>query len=313
MKGQPVVSVVVPAYNEEAVLAECHRRLSEVMRSTKTDYEILFVDDGSVDSTPALLKAFASRDKRVRAVVLSRNFGHQAALSAGIDFARGDAVVTMDADLQDPPELIPDLIARWREGAAVVQTRRTRRLGDGFLKKATGFLHYRMIRGVASVPLGVDEGDFRLLDRKVCDVLRGMPERDRYLRGLVAWAGFPRATVAYVRQARSAGRSHYRLSRMARLALDGLVSFSFAPLRGACALGLAGFIAGLGLLVFDMVRRSSSAGSREPWLLVIAVLLLCTGVVLAAIGAMGEYVGRIYQEVKNRPLYVVRETHGRAH
>ena len=310
MEGSPSISVVVPVYNEEAVLNECHKRISKAMLSIGLEYEILFVDDGSTDRTPGLLEVISAGDSRVRAVLLSRNFGHQAALSAGIDFAKGDAVVTLDADLQDPPELIPQLVERWRAGAAIVQARRTGRRGDGIFKRATSFLHYRLLKGMADVPLGIDEGDFRLLDRRVCDVLRRLPERDRYLRGLVAWAGFAHATVPYIRQPRHAGRSHYRLSRMVGLALDGIFSFSFAPLRAAGAIGLAGTIAGLALLAVLLARGLASETASEAWPYVVALLLFCNGITLLALGILGEYVGRIYREVKDRPLYIVRSMIG---
>ena len=294
-RGRPLISVVVPARDEAAVLPEFHRRLRAVLSAMPLRAEVVYVDDGSVDGTWELLAGLAAREARVLALRLSRSFGHQAALSAGIDRADGDAVVTIDADLQDPPELIPELVARWRDGFAVVHARRIRRRGEGVAKRATSWLFHRLLRLVADVPVRVDVADFRLLDRAACDVLRAMPERHRYLRGMAVWAGFPQADVPYERMPRAAGRTKYRLRGMAALGLDAIVSFSRAPLRLAGWLGAAVVPASLVLLLIGALEAP------------LALLALLDGVVLLLLAVLGAYVARIGDEAKARPRYVVRE------
>ena len=262
MNRRQLLSVVVPARDEAAVLPEFHTRLSAVLSGLNMRTEIVYVDDGSTDGTWEFLAGLVERDARVRAVRLSRSYGHQAALSAGIDRASGDAVVTIDADLQDPPELIPELVVKWREGFAVVHARRTRRLGEGWAKRAASFLFHRLLRLIADVPILVDTADFRLLDRSACEVLRRMPERHRYLRGLAVWAGFPQAEVRYARQPRQAGRTKYRLRNMLSLGLDAIVSFSRVPLKIAAWLGAAVVPLSLALLVVGLVRDVLSRSGR---------------------------------------------------
>lgn len=313
MSRPPLVSVVVPARDEAAVLGEFHRRLSAVLSGMSVRAEVIYVDDGSTDGTWELVSGLASRrggpgGTRVRAVRLSRSFGHQAALSAGIDRARGDAVVTIDADLQDPPELIPELVARWREGFAVVHARRTRRLGEGWTKRAASWLFHRLLRLVADVPVRVDVADYRLLDRSACDVLRRMPERHRYLRGMAVWTGLPQAEVPYERQARPAGRTKYRLRSMTALAADAITSFSRVPFAIAGWLGAAVLPAGLALLAIGIARAASV--SVRAWPIAVALLVLLDGVVLLLLAALGAYVARAGDEARARPLYVVREEAG---
>ena len=305
----PLLSVVVPARDEVAVLPEFHRRLSGVLSGMEVRTEVVYVDDGSDDATWRFLAGLAARDARVRAIRLSRPFGHQAALSAGIDRSSGDAVVTIDADLQDPPELIPELVAKWREGFAVVHARRTRRRGEGWAKRAASFAFHRLLRLVADVPIRVDVADFRLLDRSACDVLRTMPERRRYLRGMAVWVGFPQAEVRYERTARAAGRTKYRLRSMISLGLDAIVSFSRVPLGIAAWLGAAMVPLSLALLVVGIVRAAS--GGSDRWLIPVALLALLDGVVLLLLGVLGAYVARVGDEARARPLYVVREETGR--
>ncbi len=271
--------------------------------------EWLVVDDGSSDGSLDLLRALAGADRAVRVVCLSRTFGHQAALSAGIDHAEGDAVVTMDADLQDPPELIPEMLERWRGGAMVVCTRRTARRGEGVAKRASAFLFGRLLRRMATVPIPPDVADFRLMDRRVCDVLRRMPERRRYLRGMVAWTGFSQVEVRFERQPRAAGVPKYRLGNMLRLAFDAMSSFARAPLRTAVVLGIAVLVCGGAYLLATTLRRPDAVDAPY-WPLALTALFVLGGVILVALGLLGAYVARVADEVRKRPLYVVRELIG---
>jgi glycosyltransferase involved in cell wall biosynthesis len=306
---RPFLSVVVPGRDEAAVLPEFHKRLVTVLSGMDARAEVVYVDDGSTDGTWEFLTGLVKRDARVRAVRLSRSFGHQAALSAGIDRASGDAVVTIDADLQDPPELIPELVVKWREGFAVVHARRTRRLGEGWAKRGASFLFHRLLRLIADVPIIVDTADFRLLDRSACEVLRRMPERHRYLRGLAVWAGFPQAEVRYARQPRKAGRAKYRFGNMISLGLDAIVSFSRVPLKIATWLGVVVVPLSLALLVVGLVRTSSVR--TGGWITPVALLALLDGIVLLLLGVLGAYVARVGDEARARPLYVVREEAGK--
>ncbi|HEX6984151.1 MAG TPA: glycosyltransferase family 2 protein [Planctomycetaceae bacterium] len=306
----PLLSVVVPCFNEQEVLRETHRRLSAALRGLRVDYEIVYVDDGSRDETPAILRELQSSDGRVRVVRFSRNFGHQVAVTAGMDHAAGDAVVLIDADLQDPPEVIADLLARWRDGYDVAYGRRTEREGETAFKRATASLFYRVLRALTPVDIPSDTGDFRLMDRAVVEALRRMPEQDRFVRGMVSWVGFRQTAVPYRREARFAGVSKYPVRRMLRLASDAIVSFSPLPLRLASYAGLATIAAGLlataAVLGFAAATRSLPTAAAVG----LAVALVLGGVQLSAIGLLGEYVSRIYRQVQGRPLYVVRETSG---
>ena len=265
MKQALRYSVVVPVYNEQEVLPEFHWELAVVMRALGEPYEIIYVDDGSQDRSLEILRSLAASDPAVRGVRLSRNFGHQIALSAGLGLAEGQAVITLDADLQDPPALIPEMIARWREGAEVVLARRRSRKGEGLLKRATSFLFYRVLRRFSGLPLPLDAGDFRLLDRQACLWLRELPERHRYLRGLIGWAGFRQAEVPFDRQPRRAGRSKYPPGRMLGLALDGLTSFSIAPLRAAAGLGALVTAGGLICLLYVLYRKLIAGATVAGW------------------------------------------------
>ena len=305
-----LLSVVVPCYNEQDVLCETHRRLTAALTGLPIDYEIVYVDDGSQDRTARLLREIQAADRHVRVLRFSRNFGHQIAATAGMERAAGDAIVLIDADLQDPPELIADLVDRWREGYEVAYAQRTEREGETAFKRASASLFYRLLRSLTPVDIPPDTGDFRLMDRRVVEALRQMPEQDRFLRGMVSWVGFRQIAVPYRRDARFAGVSKYPLRRMLRLAADAIVSFSLMPLRFASCAGLATLAVGLltalaviGLAVFG--RASLSTGS----LALIAVLVL-SGVQLLSVGLLGEYVSRIYRQVQGRPLYIVREALG---
>jgi dolichol-phosphate mannosyltransferase len=299
-----MLSVVAPVFNEEKVLAEFHRRVTDALSGV--DYELIMVDDGSSDSSPALLREIAGSDRRVRVIELSRNFGHQAALSAGIDHARGEAVASIDSDLQDPPELLPEMVARWRAGAEVVYAVRRSREGEGRFKLASANGFYRVFSRLARMDPDATSGDFRLLDRRAVDVLKAMPERNRFLRGMTVWVGFTQTAVPYDRDARHAGETKYTLRRMVRFSIDAITSFSNVPLQLATLLGFTfSFVAFLGIPVAIGFRI---AGQFVPGVasILLAVLLL-GGIQLITLGIVGEYIGRIYEEVKGRPLYVVRE------
>ena len=304
---RPVYSFVVPVYNEEETLEELYRRLSAVAQQLDGPAEVVFVDDASSDGSQRILQSFLARDPRVRTVRLARNFGHQVAISAGIDHARGDAVVIMDADLQDPPEVVPKLVERWREGYDVVYGVRERRQGDTWFKRVTASLFYRLLHSFAETDVPVDAGDFRLIDRKVADAFRALPERHRYVRGLFAWLGFRQIGVPFARDPRFAGEPKYSYRASLRLAIDGIVSFSTAPLRFAlvfgCVVALATFVVG----IFALVTRIAGFYSLPGWASILVVVSFVGGVQLVLTSAVGLYVGRMYDEVKARPLYVVED------
>jgi polyisoprenyl-phosphate glycosyltransferase len=306
----PTYSIVIPVLNEEGVLAELHRRLSKVSEDLDGECEFLFVDDGSTDSSRELLLGLREQDPRVKLAFLSRNFGHQLAITAGIDLARGDAVVVIDSDLQDPPEVIAEFAARWREGHEVVYGVRSERKGESGFKLRTAHLFYRLLNRASDVELPLDAGDFRLLDRRVADVIRGMREPNRYLRGLVAWAGFRQIGVPYERDPRFAGETKYSLRSMLSFAADGLLGFSIAPLRLALGLGFvisalafAGGLVAIGLKIAGVY-------TIPGWASVTVLLSFFTGFQLLVAGAVGEYVGRIYEQGKGRPLYLISDAHG---
>jgi len=306
-----LLSIVVPCYNEEAVLGELHRRLASVLEQVGDSVgEIVYVDDGSSDQTPQLLRQLQENYPRVRVVSLSRNFGHQIAVTAGLEHSSGDAVVIIDADLQDPPEVIHEMIARWRDGYQVVYGLRAKRDGETTFKLWTAKIFYRLINRVAEVEIPLDVGDFRLMDRQVVDVLLAMPERDRFLRGMVSWIGFKQVAVIYDRAARHAGETKYPLIRMLRFAVDSVISFSFAPLRLAIWVGFAAIAAAIAGIVYALVIRIYTTTWVRGWASIFTAVLFLGGVQLITLGIVGEYVGRIYAEVKLRPLYVVRERLG---
>ncbi|MCD6507703.1 glycosyltransferase family 2 protein [Candidatus Poribacteria bacterium] len=304
-----MISVVVPIYNEEEVLLELYRRLKRVMEGIGEPYEIIFVNDGSEDRSLQVMMELRERDARVKIVDLSRNFGHQIAITAGMDYSCGDGVIVMDGDLQDPPEVIEELVRVWREGYDVVHAVRVARRGEGFFKRFTARGYYRLIGMISEVDIPREVGDFRLLSRRVVDEVRGMRERSRFIRGLVRWVGFRQGEIYYEREERFAGESKYTLRRMVRFALDGVTSFSRVPLEvplyvGLCVSGLS-FLCILVLMVLGFLR-----GALWGYGLILASMLFLGGVELVFIGILGEYVGRIYEEVKGRPLYVVREAVG---
>ena len=306
-----LLSIVVPCYNEEAVLSELHSRLTSVLEQLAgSDGEIVYVDDGSSDQTHELLRQLQLTEPLVRVVSLSRNFGHQIAVTAGLEHSSGDAVVIIDADLQDPPEVIHEMIARWRDGYHVVYGMRAKRDGETTFKLWTAKVFYRLINRLSEVDIPLDVGDFRLMDRQVVDALLAMPERDRFLRGMVSWIGFKQVAVIYDRAARHAGETKYPLVRMLRFAVDSVISFSFAPLRLAIWVGFAAIAAAVAGIVYALVIRIYTTTWVRGWTSIFTAVLFLGGVQLITLGIVGEYVGRIYAEVKLRPLYVVRERLG---
>jgi dolichol-phosphate mannosyltransferase len=303
----PVYSIVAPVYNEICCLDELYQRLAEVMDHADGEWELVLVDDGSTDGSTEKIRELARQDKRVRPVIFARNFGHQIAVTAGFDYSRGDAVIIIDADLQDPPEVILELIQKWREGYEVVYAQRSEREGETFFKRVTASLFYRTIYRITDVKIPLDTGDFRLLDRKVVNVMNSMRERHRFLRGMSAWVGFRSVGVPYKRAARFAGSTKYPFKKMLKLALTAVTSFSYVPLQIAMWVGFIS--AGAAILAIPVVIVLRLIGSQFFFgqaTTLIAVLFL-GGVQLISLGILGEYVGRIYDEVKGRPLYIVSE------
>ncbi len=311
MTSPQALSVVVPCYNEEGNLEELYHRISAVCREMcGDDWELILVDDGSRDDTWKGIKALSSGDFRVVGVKLSRNFGHQTALSAGLELARGARILVLDADLQDPPELLPEMMRLMDQGADVVYGRRRARYGEGPFKKTTAGLFYRLFNRLSDVPIPANVGDFRLMNRTVANHLVAMPERHRFLRGMTSWVGFNQASLGYERQGRKTGTSKYPLRSMVSLAIDALTSFSIRPLRMASLLGMSfGALAVLGIL-YAMVSWITG-NVVQGWTSVIIVVLILGSVQLFVLGIMGEYLGRLYIESKQRPLYLVQEVVGR--
>ncbi len=305
----PLISVVVPCYNEQAVIETTHKRLSKVMEKEAVDFEVIYVDDGSQDRTLDLLYKLHDQDSRVQIVSLSRNYGHQVAITAGTDYARGDAVVVIDADLQDPPEVIPRMIEKWREGVDVVYGKRKQREGEGAFKRWTAKAFYRFINWISSVKIPLDTGDFRLMDRRAVEAFLEMPERDRFVRGMISWLGFDQEPVEYERAPRHAGETKYPLSEMVEFATDGILSFSTAPLKIATWAGfLASGFSVIGI-IYALALRLFTSVWVPGWTALFISILFLGGLQLISLGIIGEYVGRIYGETKRRPLYFVQEHH----
>ncbi len=305
---QPVaeLSVVIPVYNEADNLPELHRRLTNVLTLVGSPYEIVFVDDGSHDESLAILREMARSDERVVLVELARNFGHQVAISAGLDYARGAGIIVMDADLQDPPEVLPQFIAKWREGHDVVYAIRAERK-EGLIKRSAYAAFYRLLQRVAQIDIPLDAGDFCIMDRRVVDVLAGMPERNRFVRGIRSWVGLDQVGLAYERHARHAGKPKYTFSRLIYLALDGLVSFSILPLRIITVMGFVVSAISILLAIIYTIQKLTIGLSPPGFATLTVAIFFLTGIQLITLGVIGEYIGRIFDEVKRRPLYVVRQ------
>ena len=316
-KEMKLLSVVIPCFNEELVLRATHERLSRAVSAIEGfEYELIFVDDGSRDQTFEILAEIQSHDPHTRVLKLSRNFGHQIAVTAGLEAATGNVIAVIDADLQDPPEVINEMIELWRQGNHVVYGSRTTRVGESRFKLITAKAFYRIINRFSDTSIPVDTGDFRLMDRSVVDVLLAMPERGRFLRGMVSWVGFRQVALPYERDARHAGRTKYSLLRMIQFAMDGIFSFSVLPLRFATLTGMVAIclaIGGIVLAVIVRVLRLYDLQLGRGWASLFVAVLFMGGVQLLTLGVMGEYLGRIYTEVKRRPLYAVEERLGFAH
>jgi len=307
---KPIYSVVIPAYNEEEVIRESYKRLTAVMESMQESYELIFVSDGSRDRTDHIIAEIVREDTRVRLISFTRNFGHMPAITAGMEYAKGSAIIIIDADLQDPPEVLPDMAALWKEGYDVVYGKRKERKGESFFKEWSAKLFYRFINSMVPIDLPVDTGEFRLIDRKVCDAVNRLGEKHRYMRGLVSWVGFRQVAYEYVRVERFAGVTKYPLRKMLSFAMDAITAFSYKPLKLATSLGftisLFSFIYMLIILWQWLFTDTTITG----WASTVSLILFTQGIVLMILGLMGEYIGRIFEEIKNRPVYIVREVLG---
>ncbi|MEI7832382.1 MAG: glycosyltransferase family 2 protein [bacterium] len=303
-------SVVVAVFNEEEVLPHFYDRLTRVLDTLDGSSEIIFINDGSSDQSPLILHELHRRDPRVKVIHFARNFGHEIAVIAGLDYASGEATIIMDADLQDPPEVIPDLAAKWREGYEVVYAQRAGRAGETGFKKITAAWYYRLMRAVTSIDLPVDTGNFRLMGRRALKAVTSMRERHRFLRGMVCWVGFRQAGVSYERAARAAGETKYPLRKMVKLAKDGIYSFSRVPLELASYLGFVIAVFAFLMLIWVFVDKMLSHNVVPGWASTMSAILFLGAVQLICLGIIGDYLGRIYDEVRGRPLYIVDEVEG---
>lgn len=302
------LSVIVPLFNEELVIREMHSRLSKLLTEGNLDYEIILVDDGSKDRTLDFARAICQADKRSKLISFSRNFGHQIAISAGMDKAAGQVIAIIDADLQDPPEVILEMIEKWKEGNHVVYGVRKKRNGESVFKRLTAAVFYRVLKAMTPVEIPVDTGDFRLIDRRVADQLSEMRERTRFVRGMVSWVGFKQCKVEYVRDARFAGETKYPFLKMLKFATDGILSFSQVPLKFSSALGFLCSTFSFLLILYGLIIKYLLPNKVIPgWASIFVAILFIGGVQLMCVGILGEYLGRIYEEIKGRPLYIINE------
>jgi len=302
---RPTLTLVLPIYDEEEVIPILHDRLQGFLGTLGVDTEVLFVNDGSKDRSLPLLRELATKDARYKVLSFSRNFGHQSAITAGVDYARGKAVVVMDADLQDPPEVVVEMLARWREGYDVVYGKRRSRAGETWFKLVTAKYFYRVFRAMIPIEVPLDAGDFRLMSRPVVLTLRSLRETHRFVRGMVAWVGFRQVAVLYDRPGRAAGETKYPLRKMVRFAIDGITSFSVLPLRFATYLGMFISVASVGYAAWALFDKVVLHATVQGWTTTVVLVALLSSVQLLMIGILGEYVGRIYEQVKLRPLYIV--------
>jgi dolichol-phosphate mannosyltransferase len=303
--GNIKLSVVVPMYFEEAVARECHARLSAAVDGF--DYEIIYVNDGSADQTLPILKEIAGEDSRVKVISFSRNFGHQAAVTAGVKHASGQCIAIIDADLQDPPELIPEMVELWKQGYEVVYAKRKKRKGESFFKRMTAKAFYRLLSTLTDTNIPTDTGDFRLIDRKVANAFNTMGEHSRFIRGMVAWLGFKQTPIEYVRDERYAGETKYPLRKMLKLAFDGIMSFSVKPIKMVTNLGAITLLFSLGIIIYVLVSKFTGNALSAGWASTMIVITMLSGVQLISLGVVGGYISRIYEESRNRPIYLVSE------
>jgi glycosyltransferase involved in cell wall biosynthesis len=302
------ISVVIPVYNEEGGLPELYKRLTAALKQISNNYELIFVNDGSKDKTPELLVELSKNDKRVKYISFSRNFGHQVAISSGLDFAKGNAVVIIDGDLQDPPELIPELYKKYKEGFKVVYAKRKSRKGETLFKKATANIFYRLLKRITSIDIPLDTGDFRLIDKKVVEQLKVMPEKSKFLRGQIAWLGFKQTFVEFERDARKYGSTDFTTKKMFRFAMDGITGFSDFPLRLASWLGLIVSSFAFIVILYALYTKFILKGGISGWTSTIISAMFIGGIQLLTIGIIGEYINRINTETRNRPLYIIEDS-----
>lgn len=300
-----LISIVVPMYYEELVAEECYRRLTKALENRDFDYELLFVNDGSKDKTEQILQRLSEKDERVKVINFARNFGHQAAVTAGIYSATGDGVVLIDADLQDPPELISEMVEKWKSGYQVVYAKRLKRKGESFFKKLTAKYFYKLLNFLSDTDIPKDTGDFRLMDRCVVEVFKLMPEKHKFIRGMVSWIGFNQTFIEYEREERFAGETKYPLKKMLKFAMDGILSFSTKPLKMVTSIGLLTVILSFIVLVFALYMKFSGR-TQSGWTSLMVVMTFFSGAQLLSIGILGEYIGRIYDESKNRPSFIIK-------
>ncbi|EPY7704396.1 MULTISPECIES: glycosyltransferase family 2 protein [Bacillus] len=305
---QKLISVVVPMYFEEEVAQECYNRLKSVMLQNNINYEFVFVNDGSTDRTMEILSEIAANDFRTKIVNFARNFGHQVAVTAGIAAAKGDAIVIIDADLQDPPEVIPELIAKWEEGYEVVYAKRKQRKGETWFKLLTAKYFYKFLNYMSDIDIPKDTGDFRIIDRKIADVFNQMTERNRFIRGMMSWVGFRQTYVEYERDERFAGETKYPLKKMIKFASDGIIAFSTKPLRIVMSLGLLSVLISIIVLLYTITVKVFGHGTQTGWASIMVAITFFSGIQLLGLGIVGQYIARIYDESKNRPIYIVKET-----
>ncbi|MGG0300223.1 glycosyltransferase family 2 protein [Bacillus albus] len=305
---QKLISVVVPMYFEEEVAQECYNRLKSVMLQNNINYEFVFVNDGSTDRTMEILSEIAANDYRTKIVNFARNFGHQIAVTAGIAAAKGDAIVIIDADLQDPPEVIPELIAKWEEGYEVVYAKRKQRKGETWFKLLTAKYFYKFLNYMSDIDIPKDTGDFRIIDRKVADVFNQMTERNRFIRGMMSWVGYRQTYVEYERDERFAGETKYPLKKMIKFASDGIIAFSTKPLRIVMTLGLLSVLISIIVLLYTITVKIIGTGTQTGWASIMVAITFFSGIQLLGLGIVGQYIARIYDESKNRPIYIVKET-----
>lgn len=306
MKESYLLSIVIPMYFEEAVANECYKRIKEVVTKNGINHELVFVNDGSKDKTIDILKSIAEKDKAVKIIDFARNFGHQNAVTAGVLNAAGDAVVIIDADLQDPPELIIDMISKWQQGYDVVYAKRKKRKGETWFKLITAKCFYRFLAYMSEVKIPTDTGDFRLIDRKVVETFREMPERNRFIRGMISWVGYEQTYIEYERDERFAGVTKYPLKKMIKFASDGIIAFSSKPLKVVTGMGFITIVLTFIILIYSIVANLLGKATQPGWTSIMVAITFFGGVQMLSLGIIGEYISRIYDESKNRPLYIIK-------